>query len=456
MPQIVLNKLRGVNTTRAELLLEPGVASFSQNVRNRPLTDWVKRNGIEAVSSGADPIMGIFDVELDGIIIPIIQQGANLTFYPNLATDELPNPDPYPPFDPLDASGNFVLFLVEPTMRAVQERTLRIGRAALTWPNIIFNQDGSLTNPGSPTTGVTIQSIYPNSLQNCANYFPATAGQAVFPGNNIYKYDLAYYDQYFAAPRGTYAASLVNSIVTWLTDTTNGPLVPVAVPPVSYIISNPEGASSVSSYLATTTNIGVPSAATTSNYGSTLVAAKAALRLLNAIAITGRAYSDTFGIGITQKREATESVGQTSSIAVAKASCTTNYAAASYVSDGEFIGSTEQLSGSPPNQHAYLANYKGRLYVDLTNYAGSAGYFYVKCSAVGGGSNSPPFTADGLLHYQFAVTPGTINTSGILGDQTTAFTISVNSTKGWSIGSSSAITLSGLVAVVTPNFTNHF
>src|SRR3989304_957215 len=100
MPQLVLDKLRGVNGTTAELQLDLGVPTSSQNIRGRPLNDWVKRQGIETVATSADPYMGIFDVELDGIIIPIIQTGGTLTFFPTVGgSDNLPIPNPYPPFD---------------------------------------------------------------------------------------------------------------------------------------------------------------------------------------------------------------------------------------------------------------------------------------------------------------------------------------------------------------------
>lgn len=96
MPKYILKDLRGMNATKAALQLPPGDVPLLQNVRARPFHSWAKRRGIEPVDVYTSPINGIFELELDGLIIPIFQSGAALTFFPTVTSASLPNtPDPY-------------------------------------------------------------------------------------------------------------------------------------------------------------------------------------------------------------------------------------------------------------------------------------------------------------------------------------------------------------------------
>lgn len=85
-----------MNATKAALQLPAGDVPLLQNVRARPFHNWAKRRGIETAGIYDSPVNGIFELELDGLIIPIFQSGAALTFFPTVTTASFPNtPDPY-------------------------------------------------------------------------------------------------------------------------------------------------------------------------------------------------------------------------------------------------------------------------------------------------------------------------------------------------------------------------
>lgn len=84
--KIVLKNLGGINTGKAPLLLGENQIGFLQNISPRPFQNYTKRNGVEWVSTSADPILGIFDIELDNVVIPFTASTTALTFFPTLTT----------------------------------------------------------------------------------------------------------------------------------------------------------------------------------------------------------------------------------------------------------------------------------------------------------------------------------------------------------------------------------
>jgi hypothetical protein len=459
MAQIVLDKLAGVNGTTAELNLESGEPSASQNVRNRPLTNWVKRQGVEPVATSSDPYMGIFDIELDGIIIPIIQTGGTLTFFPNVESATWPNPDPYPPVNPIDDGGNrAVLFLIEPLMRSVQEKTLRVGLTKVTWPNgninsttttnIFFNPDGSLRNGN---TGVALTAI-PALQQNVASYWPAGSGTADFPTNNIYKYDLAYMDEYLGQPVGTRAKQLINvirsQIISLLSD--------------NKYIGDPEGQASIP-YLDDTA-IGLPPIATTSNYRSTLTNMRNAFRLVFRAAVVATFVNST-DTGDAQSREGNNGyVGANCNDA--KTNATTTWNGASYGTGGTYtgFGYYEGTAYTGVQYYAELFAMRSKLKVNLTNYTGtSASFYFIAIPGSNGSSNNPPVTADNLFHKADAISTGSTQYSQVYGSGTPAFSGSNNcpllrpgSTQyGWFVNALAG-TSARAHAVFNVTFTNFF
>lgn len=296
MPQIVLNKLRGVNTTSASLQLQPGEAQFSQNIRSRPIDNWVKRFGIEAITSFTDPVMGIFDVELDGFIIPIFQAGGTLYFFPDISTSTTPNPSPYPLNDPLDPNGlRLFLFLVEPAMRAIQERILRDGGLTpVTWPNLFFAPDGSKLNGDTGVTisnaHITFPQYFNDQTQLISLYWPPTFGSAQFPTNNVYKWDLIFFDTVYGLPSKTRAAQLVQSVKTNLNKLLNDDQ------GAHTYIPNPEGSAALNRYIADDVRLSIPSNPTVLTYAQTLTNLRSSIRLLNSFYIGASRIGDNASV----------------------------------------------------------------------------------------------------------------------------------------------------------------
>lgn len=237
MAKYIIDIFKGTDTTTANLLQEKGELTFSQNVRTRPFKNLAKRKAVEHVDSDTNPIMGIFDIELDGIIIPVLQAGGTLTFYPDLASASANNPDPYPSPDPLDPTGGgvFTLFPIEKTMRALNERFARTDNIGVVFPPAIFGPSGILdaTIPANAYTSVTdfprdLSYFATKTVTACPNeslstYFTSAPscivtlgvpgpGCVYMPTNGFYGYDLAQWDSYFGQPAGTRGKELVNMI----------------------------------------------------------------------------------------------------------------------------------------------------------------------------------------------------------------------------------------------------
>lgn len=459
MPQIVLDKLAGVNGTTAELNLPPGEASVSQNVRNRPLTNWVKRKGVEPLETSSNPYMGIFDIELDGIVIPIIQAGGTLTFYPNLESESFPNPDPRPVFNPIDGGGNgAVLFLIEPLMRSLQEKRLRVGLTKKTWPNgnittstttnVFFNPDGTLING---TTGVLLTDIAAWN-QNVVDYWPAGSGTAAFPTNNIYKHDLYYMDAYLGQAVGTRASQLINVIRTAILD----------LLAENKYVADPEGQSSIP--YCDSSNTGVPSASTKANYRSTLTNLRNAFRLVFRAVKICTLRNDANTADGNENREGNNGGAADPSCAAAKADAITQWNSASWGAGAAFTGLRLNEGTADDGAGGYTAalySSRGKLKSDLTNYTGTLGKFYILCTAYPNGlSNqaSAPVTVDSTFHEYESFSTGGVALSSTIASIIPTFTSTCpvqvsNDSKGWS---SNVVLGSSAIATFNVTFTNFF
>lgn len=191
MSKIVISKFAGLNASQATLQLDKSDFTGVQNIRQRPFDNWVKRQGISFSTAQTSPIMGIFQVDLDNITIPFFQSGTALTFFPDLSTIDgtFTQPSPYAPTIPPISSARVVLFNVEQTMRAIQNRRIVGGVIETTWPNLIFRSDGTRYNGN---TGIPV---------------------ATYPATNLYSPDLTFFDAFYGFPAGTRAAQLVNAII---------------------------------------------------------------------------------------------------------------------------------------------------------------------------------------------------------------------------------------------------
>lgn len=262
MPTVVIDKMLGLNTTRASLQLQAGESSTLQNIWPRPTENLSKRRGIEPVSESTEPIWGIMAFEFDdGTIIPLIQNSNTLEFNPDLTSASLPNGLPEnigrAPDDD-GSGGSFVLFQVEKAMRAMASRAVYVSPGAvMTWPGRRYNYDGTT-----------------HAVELPGNY----------PPNGFYAYDLAWSDEKEGNPYGTFAAGLVNQvryeINRWL----------------GYYFNRDLGLEGKDQpYAWTSVTLPLPPVAQTNTYRQTLVTCKEAIRKLSAIFIQGSYISSPSG-----------------------------------------------------------------------------------------------------------------------------------------------------------------
>jgi len=120
MPKLVLSELKGIDANKASFQMAPGEPQFSQNVWTRPFKNWAKRRGVEPVAEQSGPYFGIFELDLDNIVIPITANAGILTFFPNVASSSLNNVNPNPyglnnPAGPLDPDEVDVIVKSGPT-----------------------------------------------------------------------------------------------------------------------------------------------------------------------------------------------------------------------------------------------------------------------------------------------------------------------------------------------------
>ena len=100
MPKLALTELRGMNANGAALQLPHGDASFMQNMWARPFKNWHKRNSLYPHSSQTGPVMGIFEFDLDNLVIPIIGVGPDIILWPQVHVDPVIDPLVDPILDP--------------------------------------------------------------------------------------------------------------------------------------------------------------------------------------------------------------------------------------------------------------------------------------------------------------------------------------------------------------------
>jgi hypothetical protein len=187
MPRVIIDKLRGVNSTKASLQLAPGDFQWLQNVRQRPVVNFAKRPGVETVTSVDNPVMGIASFEFDnGLVVPIWLSEKTLTFFPdvaNLANGTNPlNPTPTANGSALDTNGSYVrnaqpggggcTWSVAPTGFSVavegasDTATLTTGMGC-SWD--VASSDSWIAFTRPPTTGLSAATIYLTVQSNEGN-----------------------------------------------------------------------------------------------------------------------------------------------------------------------------------------------------------------------------------------------------------------------------------------------
>lgn len=410
MGKLTIKKFKGINSTKAALQLQTGEIPFLQNFRGRPFDNLSKRRGVEPSSTQTGPVQGIFDLEFDGLIMPMFIVNGTLQFYPSTATVTWPDPDSRPFQYPLNSANVGTALLVEPSMRAIQERAIRAADTPITWPNIIFNASGGKLNGN---TGIAPAS------QNISDYFPSGVGTAQFPVDKCYQYDMQYHDASFGNPTGTRAAFLVNEIWDAISDE------------APFYHTEPEGdsATSISSYDDVT--IGLPSPASVATYRQTLTNMKPCIRLMTNVIVNGVLVDCEFRDGNIYMTSPEPTCVDAQNAAV------TLYNANSY-SAGSTILFEEAMDETGGDYEASIANERGKFQVDLTDYPGTSATIYA--SAVGTllqPAFNPCFIlVDGNLRAVTTVTPGALATTGLYGG-TPTLTFSVcpppDYTRSWQI-----------------------
>lgn len=242
MSKFIIKDFKGLNSSIASLQLKPGEVPFSQNFRGRPYTNYARRQGVDPVSTQSGAVLGIFEIDLDGVTIPLIQSPNVLTFNPPIQSPNFPiTGDIYPPQNPLDPTHvNLIVFDLEQAMRAIQDRRVVAGHITWDWPNIRFDINGNRIN------------------QAVGNY----------PATGTYRGDISYDDFYNGNPIGTKAASLVNQILAACLDTVG----------LGDWIKTIEGLSSVLLYDSTI--FPTSNSATAANYRSVYANTKVGIRKL--------------------------------------------------------------------------------------------------------------------------------------------------------------------------------
>lgn len=435
MPKIPIADMKGLNTTLAQLQLPPGEFVNLQNVRGRPFHNLAKRKGVEPVTSSTSAIQGIFDIELDDIIIPIFQQGGTLTFFPGYASGSVPNtPDPFPDPNPL---GGSVGFLIEPTMRALQERYMlaQSTGGSLAWPNRLFDQAGNAINQAIPTTSFT--------------YRVGFSANAQFPADKFYQYDLFWYDRKHGVPAGTRKAQLVNSVRSNLDQTAF-----VWVGASLYVDSIEGQANTV--YLTNAT-LPLPAVATFGTAGFRLEDCKSAIRKLTILTPRNGSgsvpnwinagFQGLINPATFQDNRSGVSSGASVTCPAAKTEAFNNWLAASWSAGGSSTVAARIMEQSDSATAFEYDSLRSHLLVDLTTLPGtwSAGvYFKITPTATGtdplfgGYSNNPPVTADNAFHIFGTPTCGISSFSTTLGGDNPATTIggcpvTPTQSKGWQI-----------------------
>lgn len=405
MPSIVINEMRGLNTSRARLQLKPGEAGTLQNVRQRPFDNWAKRKGVETALVQDDPVNGIFEWDMDEIVMGMYEAGGTLTFYPEIpitattvgGTVTTITPSPEPVYDPLDPTGTGtaggISFGIEQAMRALQERVVRRGGSAYTWP------DGQRDAAGNTVTT-------PVATQPLSNYYGSATTATQFPQNGLYRYDCHYISNY--------AVTLVQSVIDRLDAECT-----------VWLATDPEGQASLTTYTSSTFWNGVKPTATPANYKSILAEFWVYLPKLKAFSVTGTQVGR--GGGTLDFGSSAGGPNSTSG----PGACATSVSATQteYQNYGTVWGaagpitvygfSKRYLNGVAESQALRIRGYAT---ADLSAFkSGSAG-IYLLLGIPGHGGNvltagqSPVVTADSKFHLYESSALGSTYTSSLLGD----------------------------------------
>lgn len=412
MRPIVIKQMRGLNTSRARLQLQPGEVGCLQNLRPRPFDNWAKRRGVETAIVQSDPVNGIFEWDFDEMVMPCFEAGGTFTFYPPNMTFTVTQggspvtitPDPSPVSDPLDPTGTGtaggISFGVEQAMRVLQERVCRRGGSPLSWPDATRDADGNSVT--TPCATVPLSTFYGSS---------STAVK--MPQTGLYRYDCHYVS---GKP-----ATLVQSVVDAADAEAS-----------QWLQVYPEGQASLTTFTSSTFWGGSKPTATNANYAAVLAQAREAMRGLMYYAA---------GASIT-------SVNTRNGVAYVEATCGSAkalaqglFAIASWSSATHDIGVSEATSDDGGSFSASVDRWRGKVTKDLSAFKSASGACFLKASPQDDGfSNTSecPVTADAKYHLWQGVTVGQVVTSDYINDNDTAPSFSSDCpvsgvAKGWSL-----------------------
>lgn len=415
MKPIIINQMRGLNTSRARLQLQPGEVGCLQNVRTRPFDNWAKRKGVDTslVQDGA--VNGIFEWDMDEIVMPCYQAGDTLTFFPVVPlTVESQGgsgvtsvtPDPLPPYDPLDPLGTqtsgAVSFGLEAAMRALQERVCRRGGTPIDWPNAVYDANGNSSTVVCAT-------------QPLSNFYGSASTAVDMPQQGLYRYDC-----YYSA---SYRTSLVQSVVNALD-----------AEATLWLQVYPEGQSALTTFTSSTLwETGSKPTATATNYMTVLGYVRNALKGLKYFA-AGASWTDG---------------GEASGGSSGQASCDDAKTAAtaawgSFVSGNPFVYTRVVTSRDnfTTLYSAAIIRERARATSDLSSYKSGTAALFLKSSAYTGGysnESSCPVTADGNWHIKSSATVGSVWTGSLLNDNSSPPSFTTmgcpfnGATQGWSL-----------------------
>jgi hypothetical protein len=413
MRPIVIKEMRGLNTSRARLQLQPGEAGCLQNVRPNLTDNWGKRRGCETSAIRDDPVNGIYEWDFDEIVMPCVQVGDALQFFPpdisytvtQGGQPVIVTPTPTPMPDPLDPTGTGtaagISFGVEQAMRALQERVCRRGGSPLSWP------DGTRDAEGNSVTTLCV-------TVPLSTFYGAASTATDLPQPGLYRYDCYY--------RSGYAATLVQSVVD-AADAECG----------QWLAVYPEGQASLTTFTSSTFWGGTKPTATAANYRTVLAQAREAIRGLMFYSVGG---------SLTEAYE--KSSGQSdTSCESAKALCLLMWPSSwssAAVAEAQ-ISEWTAPDGSPGIYDGLISRTRAKVTADLSAYKSANGACFLLASPKSGGfSNTSdcPVDADAKWHAWQGVTVGQVVTSDYINDNDAAPSFSSNCpiggvTKGWTL-----------------------
>lgn len=264
--QGLINKFIGLNDIKDSVKRPAGSTTDERNMWDQNTGDVNRRPGRDFDSLQSDAVNIVYQLTWDDGNITTITGGSTLSYSAFTASK-----GPINPFDPVNVPplptgppGGSVGFLIEPTMRAMSERSARVGFSLL-WPHALFDVNGNAIDLTPPAT------------QPLSAFFTSGVGNIQWPPNNFYQYDLFWYDRKHGVAAGTRAAQLVNSIRTNLNDTiTNASII---------YIKDIDGLASIVFY--TSANLPTPAIATAGDYAFRLNDLKLVINKLTKFGVGG-------------------------------------------------------------------------------------------------------------------------------------------------------------------------